>query len=238
MNGILFPKLLASARQPVERGQRVRAAAAKLLVMFAMLSTFSHFASTAPVLAAGDQTVPPATLQVRPDGRSIVLAGGINNGAASYLDAALQLAPAVTTVVLSSGGGWVSEAELLAEVIRKRGLNTYVEHYCASACTIVFLAGKKRAMAPSAKIGFHSGRVAGSAGIFYVEKNERLRALYQNAGLPDAFVRQALDTPSQNMWYPGHEDMQSAGVLTPKLPGEQTAALSPRDLNMTQRPQW
>jgi hypothetical protein len=208
------------------------ASVAKLVFILGVLSTSGHFASKMPVfwqhaiVATGDQPGPPATLEVRAGGRSILLAGGINDGIAEQLDAALQRAPAVTTVVLSSNGGWVSEAELLANVIRKRALNTYVEGHCASACTIVFLAGKVREAAPSAKIGFHSGRVFGSMGIFYDEKNDQLRLLYQNAGLPDAFVRQAINTPSQKMWYPTHEDLRSAGVLTRTSAEGETAALS------------
>jgi hypothetical protein len=207
------------------------AAAGKLVITFGVLGTFGHLANIMPVLlehaivATRDQPGPPATLEVRPDGRSILLAGGINDGCAEHLDAALQIAPEVTTVVLFSGGGWLSEGELLANVIRKRGLNTYVEANCTSACTIVFLAGKERAAAPSAKIGFHSGRIVGGIGIFSEEKNDRLRAIYQNAGLPDAFVRQAINTPSEKMWYPTHEDLQSAGVLTRKGTGAETAAL-------------
>jgi hypothetical protein len=103
-------------------------------------------------------------------------------------------------------------------------LDTYVEAHCESACTIAFLAGKERAVAPSARIGFHSGRVFGSMGIFYDEKNDRLRALYQDAGLPEAFVRQAISTPSQKMWYPTHEDLRSAGVLTPTSRAVQSGA--------------
>jgi hypothetical protein len=208
------------------------AAAAKLVVIFGVLGTFGHFADMRAALwkqalvATGAAPSQPATLEMRADGHSILLAGGINDGSAEQLDAALQKAPAVTTLVLSSGGGWVGEAELLANLIRKRGLNTYVEAHCASACTIVFLAGTERTAAPSAKIGFHAARAVGSMGIFYDEKNDRLRALYQNAGLPEAFVRQAINTPSEKMWYPTHEDLRSAGVLTRASMGGQTAALS------------
>jgi ATP-dependent protease ClpP protease subunit len=223
----------AAANKQVERGRKPGwPAAAKLVLMFGVLGTFGHCATITPVLleraivATGDQPGQPPTLEVRAGGRSILLAGGINDGIAEQLDAALQVAPAVTTVVLSSNGGWVSEAESLANVIRKRGLNTYVEGHCASACTIVFLAGKEREAAASAKIGFHSGRVFGSMGIFYDEKNDQLRVLYQNAGLPDAFVRQAINTPSQKMWYPTHEDLRSAGVLTRTSTEGETAALS------------
>jgi putative lipoic acid-binding regulatory protein len=112
-------------------------------------------------------------------------------------------------------------------VIRKRHLDTYVEGYCASACTIAFLAGKERAAAPFAKIGFHASRSVGSqARAPSREETAQLRELYRGAGLPDTFIRQALDTPNQTMWFPSQELMLSARVLTRKSMGGETAALS------------
>lgn len=224
----------ASANKHVQRGGRAGwASAAKVMIVVGILRTLVAVAAMMPTLqehlrvAAGEQLGPGTTLEVRADGRSILLSGGINDGSAEQLDQALEAAPAVTTVVLSSGGGWVREGKMLADVIRQRGLNTYVEGYCASACTIAFLAGKERAAAPSAKIGFHASRSIGSSEATYSpEESAQLRELYQDAGLPESFVRQAIDTPNATMWHPSHEVMLSAGVLTRKSMGGETAMLS------------
>lgn len=224
----------ASANKHTQRGGRSGwASAAKVMIVLGVLRTFGDIGNMMPTLqehirvASGAQLGSSTKLEVRSDGRSILLSGGINDGSAEELDKALQMAPAVTTVVLSSEGGWIREGQMLAGVIRERGLNTYVEGYCASACTIAFLAGKERAADPAAKIGFHASRSVGSMEATPPpQETAQLRTLYRNAGLPDSFVRQALDTPHAKMWHPPHELLLSAGVLTRRSMGGETAALS------------
>ena len=153
----------ASANKHVQRGGKSGwASAAKLMIVLGVLKTFGDVGNMMPILqehirvAAGAQLGPSTRLELRADGRSVLLSGGINDESAEQLEKALLMAPSVTTVVLSSEGGWIREGQMLADVIRKRRLNTYVEGYCASACTIAFLAGVERAAAPPARIGFHA----------------------------------------------------------------------------------
>ena len=224
----------ASANKHVQRGGKSSwATAAKFMIVLGVLRTLGDVGNMLPMLeehfgvATGDQLGPSTRLELRADGRSILLAGGINDGSAEQLDRALQLAPAVTTVVFSSNGGWIREGQMLADVIRKHRLNTYVEGYCASACTIAFLAGKERAAAPAARIGFHASRSVGSVETTPSSaETAQLRTIYRDAQLPDSFVRQALDTPHQKMWDPPHEVLLTAGVLTRKSMGGETAAMS------------
>lgn len=224
----------ASANKHVQRGGKSGwATAAKFMIVMGVLKTFGDVGNLMPALqehlrvAMGAQLGPSTKLELRADGRSILLSGGINDGTGEQLERALQIAPAVTTVVLSSQGGWIREGKMVADVIRRRGLNTYVEGYCASACTIAFLAGSERAAAPSAKIGFHASRSVGSmASTPSSEETAQLRAIYQSAGLPDAFVRQVANTPYEKMWHPSHAELLAAGVLTRRSMGGETAALS------------
>lgn len=224
----------ASANKHVQRGGKSRwAAAAKFMIVIGLLKTFGDLGNMAPMLqehiqvAAGAQLGPETKLELRADGRSILLSGGINDGSAAILDKALQMAPSVKTVVLSSNGGWIREGRLLAAVVRKYDLNTYVENRCASACTIAFLAGRDRAAAPSARIGFHASRSVGSTyAAPHPAETAELRALYRNAGLPDSFIDRALETSHQEMWYPSHEELLSAGVLNRRSLGGETAAIS------------
>lgn len=223
-----------SASKHVQRGGKpVWAAAAKFMIVIGVLKTFGDVVNLTPALeehiriAMGAQPGPSTKLEVRADGRSILLSGGINDGSAEQLEKALQLAPAVTTVVLSSDGGWIREGKMLADVIRMRDLNTYVENYCASACTIAFLAGRERAAAPSAKIGFHASRSVGSlASKPSLEETAEFRSIYLSANLPDDFIRKAIETPHDKMWYPSHSDLLAAGVLTRESMGGETATMS------------
>ncbi|MHB1216242.1 MAG: COG3904 family protein [Thiobacillus sp.] len=224
----------ASANKHVQCGGNSGwAAAAKFMIVLGVLRTFVDVGNMMPTLqehirvAMGAQLGTSTKLEVRADGRSVLLSGGINDGSAEQLDRALQMAPTVTTVVLSSGGGWIREGQMLADVIRKRGLSTYVEGSCESACTIAFLAGRTRAAAPTARIGFHASHSVGSADATpSPAETAKLWTIYHDAGLPDLFVRQALDTPYNKMWYPSREDLLASGVLTRRSLGGETAAIS------------
>lgn len=130
------------------------------------------------------------------------------------------MAPSVTTVVLQSPGGWIRQGQMVADVIRARGLNTYAEGVCASACTIAFLAGKDRSVAPRAKLGFHSGRNVGGEGVADVS------AIYRSAGLPERMIRKIANTSFDDMWFPLHEELLAAGVITRQSVGGEGAALA------------
>lgn len=224
----------ASADKHVSRGGKPGwASAAKLAIVFGVLRTFTELGQTLPSLsehwhvAIGEQPGAALRLELRADGKSLLLAGGINDGGADQLARALDLAPAVATVVLESDGGWIREGVRMAEIIRTRGLHTYVETSCSSACTLAFLAGRDRAAAPTARIGFHSPHGVGAT-----EPSENVAAvaqleqLYRQAGLPEWMLRKIADTPSDRMWYPTVEELLTAGVLTRRSEGGETATLA------------
>jgi len=225
----------ASAAKHASRGGRQGwATAAQIMICLGFLKTCTDVARLLPPLqeharvALGAQAGPDTTVELRTGGRSILLSGGINDGSAALLDEALAKAPhTVDTVVFNSAGGWLREGDLLAAVVRRRGLNTYVEGYCASACTIAFLAGKERAADPRALIGFHASRSVGAvAARPTAAESARLRAVYRDAGLPEAFIAKALDTPHEAMWHPTVDEMLDAGVLTRRSMGGETAKYS------------
>jgi hypothetical protein len=78
-----------------------------------------------------------------------------------------------------------TESNQIAKLIAHHHLNTYVQHKCSSACTVAFLAGKRRCISATAKIGFHAGRrlsVAPSISMMGLENIQRDE--YAKAGLP------------------------------------------------------
>jgi hypothetical protein len=63
-----------------------------------------------------------------------------------------------------SAGGKMAAAIEIGEMIRAKGYYTIVKDYCASACALIWLAGSKRFMIPSAHIGLHQAyNVTGQA---------------------------------------------------------------------------
>ncbi len=225
----------ASANRHVARGGRpLWASAARIALVLGALRLLLDLVQFGPALpgyakvAAGLQMGPPVTLQVRADGRSILLRGGINDGTAEALARALDAAPpTVRTVVLDSSGGWVRQGERIAEVITARQLDTYVEHECSSACTIAFMAGRQRTGDPAARLGFHSFHSVGlplwRSG---AANTERARNVYHGVGLSDAFLARVLATPPGSMWYPSAEELLRERVYTRISAGGETAALA------------
>ena len=58
-------------------------------------------------------------------------------------------------VVLDSDGGQVAAAAQMAGLIRASGANTLVRNQCASACVLLFAAGKDKYISPGGRIGVH-----------------------------------------------------------------------------------
>ena len=206
---------------------------AKVMIVVGAVGTSSRLINDGPRLGAhlrtalGEQAASPFTVIPQRDGRAILFNGGINDGAADALEAALRKAPNATAVVLRSEGGWLREGTLVADVIRRHHLRTYVERSCASACTIAFLAGADRAAAPGARIGFHRPRAVGA------EHDQTPGAIdselwraYSDAGLPDAFVRRVQDTPFDQMWFPTAQELLADHVVTRTSPGGEYATMA------------
>ncbi len=139
----------------------------RVLLVVGVLGHSAEFVRLLPGLqehwhvALGEQPGAPTQIVLRADGQSLLVRGGINDDTADAVSRALDQAPAVRMVVLESGGGWVRQGQQLAQVIARRGLATYVENECSSACTIAFLAGRERAADPDARLGFHAFRGVG-----------------------------------------------------------------------------
>ncbi|MBM0104705.1 ATP-dependent Clp protease proteolytic subunit [Steroidobacter sp. S1-65] len=158
------------------------------------------------------------------DGTILTLQGTIGTGSYEYVHQVLGAAPEVRTIVLDSQGGRIREAEQLAEMVRDRGLDTYVEGQCASACTYLFLAGKDRAATPNAKIGFHRPSFAGTSD--YQAGLTKMLAYYRTAGISEPFLDRIRNTKSEQMWYPSRDELIDNGVLTRVSLGGEAAMLA------------
>jgi hypothetical protein len=80
---------------------------------------------------------------------------------------AMQLRPEATVVMLSSEGGQVQSALLVAQDLHDRGLDTYVatDKHCNSACSFVFLAGRMRTIDGSLGVHQMAADIEDNAGI-------------------------------------------------------------------------
>ena len=224
----------ASANKHVARGGKQGwASIAKLMIVLSVLRMLGDFEMMTGSLgehlkvALGWQLGPEVSLQIRADGKSLLVKGGINDGTAEALSKALDIAPSVTTVVLYSTGGWVRQGNMIAKVISDRRLNTYIEEECTSACTIAFLAGKERSADPNARIGFHSFKSIGASDKLGEPSDiESARNTYKQAGLSPSFIAKIVSTSNEKVWYPSHEELLAEGVLTRQSFGGETATVA------------
>jgi hypothetical protein len=181
-------------------------------------------------MAAGRDPIGSLDIRLAADGRSVVLSGPFGMGASSRFEKTLKNAPQLRRVVLQSPGGRLFEAHQIAGQVRARGLQTRAEGDCASACTLVFIAGQRRSVAPKARLGFHRASVASHNPLHDSMANQRLQGLYEDAGLPPAFIGQVLLTPASRMWFPALDTLVAASILPPlSLRPELDAGLLPVD---------
>ncbi|MBR1189732.1 hypothetical protein [Bradyrhizobium sp. AUGA SZCCT0160] len=125
-------------------------------------------------IAAGDARLASHQFKVLNNGTMLDFSGGISFGTAKEFETILKALDNVCTVRLNSNGGRVAEAQKISDLIKARGLSTYVTHQCASACTIMFLGGKQRHLHANAAFAERANS-AGPSGMWFPEQSELLR---------------------------------------------------------------
>jgi hypothetical protein len=166
-------------------------------------------------LAVGGDTIGPiAEMKLSGDGSELSVRGNLALGSAERFEALLAASPGVRRVVLSSSQGRVFEAERMAALIRRRGLDTRVEDVCLAPCTDLLVAGRERSAPEQARIGFHQPNFPADDAYGMRKAVERTRADYLAAGVKRDFVERVLATPAQLTWFPSPVELVEANVLT------------------------
>lgn len=211
-----------------EKGRHFWAAVAKIMVAVGLLSTMGEVANT--YMPAIKESLDSAKfhselnwdIRLLHEGKEIELIGGIKGGISDNLSTILSATNNVEIIHVNLfQGGYVDEATLLQTIISENNLSTYVSADCVSACTIVFLGGKKRFMKSSARLGFHAYRIPGikDSELDYSENKKYLR----NLGIDNNFITKIFDTPSDDMWYPTVEELINANVVHDVISGDDFA---------------
>jgi len=212
-----------SARYHTEKGgSGTWSTLARIAVILGAFATFSQLIQSMPALietaslATNNDTLgEPASVSVK-DG-TITLYGPFSLGTAEKFEMALESNPQVKLLQLSSTGGRIAEAQMLADLIRRRGLDVETIGECSSACTVALLAGANRSRSKK-WIGFHQPSFPGAGPREKAQMENELRNIYLQAGLPNGFVEKALTSSPQAMWYPNDMELFEAGVLNHVLP--------------------
>ena len=196
-------------------------ALAKVTLVIAALRTLGAFGYTGiPQLQEtyqiymGDESVGKHAFRVMRNGRELEFSGGISFGVAREFAQFIAAMGDLQTIHLNSIGGRIGEAQRIATLIKSKGLDTYVAGRCLSACTIIFLGGRNRLIAPGAKLGFHQpsfpGLTADERDRVIAAEEARLKQL----GVSSAFARRANTAPPEDMWFPSPSELLAENVAT------------------------
>ncbi len=168
-------------------------------------------------MARGIDPIGQATLSLSEDGRSLKLEGTIGLGDGDRLRTLLasEAAKGLRRVELSSPGGRVREAEKMAEALKKHGHASRVVGTCASACTLVFLAGQPRHVMNGAQLGFHRASTGTYNPVIDELANQDLARIYRQLGLPEPLIEQTLSTPSHSIWFVPRKDLLLHRLIAP-----------------------
>ncbi len=99
------------------------------------------------------------------------------------------IAKGARAIVLESPGGLVAAGAYMAQMIHTAGLKTIVRGDCASACTIMFYAGRGREL--SGRLGFHQATDAVGTANYAAEM--------QRYGAPREAINALMTTPSSRI---------------------------------------
>ena len=210
-----------SAQRHVSRGgSALWAAVAYVVVVLGAIGMASNgFLYQLPqvkehwLIATNKDPLGHVELQLTRNRKALLITGGMGVGSAASVEKVLDENPSVTTLMLNSPGGRIGEGIDIASLVRDRGLNTYVEEHCESACTFIFLAGVDRAATDSAQIGFHRAFFPGMNTKLDARMTKQMLDQYRSAGLSEEFLARVSATNAQDMWYPTHEELVSANVV-------------------------
>jgi hypothetical protein len=165
-------------------------------------------------ILAGDTRLGSHQFKVVANGTMLEFSGGISFGTAKEFELMLKSMDNVRTVRLNSNGGRIMEAQKISDLIKARGLSTYVTQHCVSACTIVFLGGTQRYLHASAKLGFHQPHFRGMTANEQRASIGREQARLEKFGLSHAFAERANAASPSGMWYPEQSELLRERVVT------------------------
>jgi hypothetical protein len=167
--------------------------------------------SPSPTCAATFEFEGPYAIREIAQGVALEIAGTFSWALPQQVGVALAQQSNVRAVYLDSPGGHIKAALEVADLIRAHNLDTYVSHLCASACTIAFLAGRRRFVSEAGRLGFHQ---AYEPSLSSEQSSLLLRRAYQQFLLPSAFVAHILRTPPEDLWIPDLAELRKAGIIT------------------------
>jgi hypothetical protein len=172
----------------------------------------------------GDPDMPAYAIRVMRSGSEAEITGGFKYGLTEDVLKVLRASPQIRVVHLNSVGGRIGEAVKMNEVIRDRGLVTYVSAQCLSACMVAFAGGRERWLRQGSLLGFHRPAFPGMSERELADSVALQQKIFAAAGFDARFVGRAFATPNTDMWTPSGDELLRARVITAVSNGNDFAA--------------
>lgn len=205
---------------PQNGGSEVWAIIAKILVSIGVLNfSYQMYVSGIPImnnsiqLLLGVKETQETKFRILNEGKDLELIGRIEIGSELLLQEKLKKMPNVKTLHLHSEGGRILAAKRMMKIITEYKLDTYVREECASACTLLFLAGENKFLAEGGRLKFHNASIGTVSGHEVTELSQKLKQVYVEQAIPKWFIDKVLETPSKDFWLPSNEDLLKANVV-------------------------
>ncbi|MCC8953191.1 ATP-dependent Clp protease proteolytic subunit [Bradyrhizobium sp. Pear77] len=147
-------------------------------------------------------------------GDVLKLSGDIRDGDFVRFRGYLATERRIVGLNLDSGGGSLYEGFRIAMLAHQKQIATYVSGECDSACAFIFLASRKRYVAPNAKIGVHSiSNLHGNEDNGTIRDTIRLARLSAKLRIPPSAIGKMVMTPPGKISYLNKEELASLKVI-------------------------
>ncbi|MGY6645733.1 MAG: hypothetical protein ACXIVD_10980 [Salinarimonas sp.] len=164
---------------------------------------------------------PQFTLEISDDENAFRFSGTVDFGLTAALRELVAAHPTIKRMTLDSTGGYIAEARGVVTVLRAHGIATHVEEHCASACALIFAGGAQRSLASQARLGLHGYAMRNDRNFGMIDPRAEMQrdlAIYRAQSVSEDFVAKLTDLPRSPMWYPDHDELAAAGMVTPAAP--------------------
>ncbi|PAY03841.1 hypothetical protein CK489_36700 [Bradyrhizobium sp. UFLA03-84] len=147
-------------------------------------------------------------------GDVLKLSGDIRDGDFVRFRSYLGTERRVVGLHLDSEGGSLDEGFRIAMLARQKQIATFVSGECDSACAFIFLASRKRYVAPNAKIGVHSvSNQHGNEDNGTIRDTIKLARLSAKLHIPPSAIGRMVMTPAGKIYYLNKEELASLKVI-------------------------
>lgn len=130
----------------------------------------------------------------------LTIEGEISEGDFDKFISLVRQYPNARSLVLNSNGGLVGEGMTIAEIVKFRGMSTFVlnDQACFSICAPIFFSGAKKFIQKDAMLGVHSAKDA-KTGIRADKTNALITWYFGSLGYDMGLAEMWIDAEPDNM---------------------------------------